>query len=906
MLDILDEIINKPYPLSDEQKQAVLSEEKYVRVIAGAGTGKTETLTRRIIYLLLYCNIEPGNIVAFTFTERAAQSMKGRIYQRVKQLEGREVCAKLGEMYVGTIHGYCLRILQDYFGYGDQDVLDENQEIAFVMREGWRIGLNKGGNYIKNCRNFIRSVNVIYDELIDRKELEAKAPDFYMQFKKYEDLLDKHRLLTFGRMIAIGVEKIEEKPEKIAHIKHLIVDEYQDINKAQEKLIKLIGNYANVFIVGDPRQSIYQWRGSNVKCFDNFTKLFEKVETFTLRENRRSAKQIVDVANTFADTFDVKYEHIHPMRGKEGVILQAEFETPDVEAKWVIEQIERYVKKGKCRYADCAILLRSVTTSADPFIKQLKKRNIPYIVGGKVGLFRREEAKAMGYFFSWLWDEGFWIEDMYNKWREKTRGDKLLEKGIKLWCHATGFKLNPKKKLKRWKEDVLNNKFENFTEVFHELLTILNFRKLNPDNKNHAAIMANLGRFSTLLADYESSIRRGGNKPNWRNAVKGLCWYMNAYATGAYEEQPSEDIRGIDAVQIMTIHQAKGLEWSIVFIPCMVEGRFPSRWVGSQQRWFIPRNIFDVGRYEGNIEDEKRLFYVAITRARDILCVSWFNKKKKATKRSQFLNDIAQKLKHIKSAGGIPSIEISPSSIEDEMKTFSAGEILTYVKCPYLYRLRELWAYKPGLVEALGYGKSLHYCLRYIFELISQGENIKSAVERAIDEKFHIPYASAKVRENMKNKAKELLFKFVREHEEDIGKIEEMEVRVEFPLEKEKSIITGRVDVIFKSEGSMEVRDYKTSDEVTTFEQASLQVQLYSLGLIEIGKSVTQASIGYIEDGRLEKVDINFSNLENARKKAEECIKNILRGRFKPELSNSYCINCDYTKICRYNKKYRR
>ena len=170
----------------------MISEKKYIRVIAGAGTGKTETLTRRIIYLLLYRNIEPKNIVAFTFTEKAAQSMISRIYERVRQLYGETACAKLGEMYVGTIHGYCLRVLEDYFGYGDHDVLDENQKMAFILREGWGLGLNVGGGYAENCKNFIKSVNVVYDELIDRKQLEKKAPVFHMLLEKYESLLNTH------------------------------------------------------------------------------------------------------------------------------------------------------------------------------------------------------------------------------------------------------------------------------------------------------------------------------------------------------------------------------------------------------------------------------------------------------------------------------------------------------------------------------------------------------------------------------------------------------------------------------------------------------------------------------------------------------------------------------------------
>lgn len=899
---ILKEIINKPKPLSKDQKKAVISKKKYIRVVAGAGTGKTETLTRRIIYLLLYSKVEPKEIVAFTFTEKAAQSMKSRIYERIKQLQGEKACAKLGEMYVGTIHGYCLRILEDYFGFGDYEVLDENQEMAFILREGWGLGLSKDGRYAENCKNFIKSINVVYYELLDREKLKEKAPKFYEHMEKYELRLDNHRLLTFGRMVALATQKLIDYPEKLSHIKHLLVDEYQDINRAQEKLIKTIGRKANIFIVGDPRQSIYQWRGSDEKCFEDFIEYFEDVECVTIKENRRSRNNIVKTANTFADTFSrAKYKHILSVREENGAAIKVEFETPIEEAEWVISQIKKYVNSGRCNYGDCAILLRSVTTSAEPFINLLRSQNMPYLVGGKVGLFRRDEGQALGRFFSWLWNDGFWVENPWG-WRNPIRGDELLETGIDAWSNATGIPISTrkKKKLKDWKNKVENSQFDSFIQVFQELLIILGFKNLDCNDRLHATIMANLGRFSTLLVDYEASIRLGGNKPDWVSAVKGLCWYMNTYACGAYEEQPSEDIRGIDAVQIMTIHQAKGLEWPIVFIPAMVNKRFPSSRVGSKQKWYVPRDMFDVRRYEGEIEDERRLFYVALTRAKDIVCISHFKRIKNKREKSPFIDDIENVVDTVSLNEGLPLVDITQSSSENEIQTFSAEEILTYLKCPYFYRLREIWHYRPALVEALGYGKSLHYCLRYASELIEKGMKPEEAVKEAVEKKFHVPYAGGKMKENMKERAKKILAEFVKKHKDDMGKIEEVEARLEFPVQK--ATITGRVDVILKDENTMEVRDYKTSDEVTTFEQASLQIQLYTQGLRMIGKPINQASLAYLETAELKDVSIKENDLRKAKEIAEKCIENIMIGQFKPKPENGYCKHCDQRKICKWAK----
>jgi DNA helicase-2/ATP-dependent DNA helicase PcrA len=895
--ELLSDIIEKPKPLSKEQRDALLSSSSHVRIVAGAGTGKTETITRKIAYLLLYGETDPTKIVAFTFTEKAAQSMKSRIYERVRQLRGEEACARLGEMFIGTIHGFCLRILEDHFGYGDHNVLNENQEMAFIMREGWGLGLGKNGNYAQNCRDFIRSVNVVYDELISRKELAKKATDFLRHVERYEELLDRHKLLTFGRMIYLVVQGLRESPAPLKKIEHLILDEYQDINKAQETLIKLIGKQASVFIVGDPRQSIYQWRGSDESCFEEFSTIFPGCETIDLTENRRSVGRIVRIANAFASTFEgVRYKDIRPTREQLGQCFVVDTDRPDDEAKWVVSQIEKYVNNGRCNYNDISLLLRSVTTSGGAFIDLLREKSIPYLVGGKVGLFRRPEAQAVGKLFVWLHGSGFWVEDPWN-WHNRTKGDDLLVSALSIWQLATG--ITPTKEhisdVLNWKANLLAGEFENFTEAYHDLLIRLGYLTLDPGGRMHAAIMANLGRFNTLLTDYESSIRFGGRPVDWDRVMNGLCWYINAYATGAYDEQPSEDIRGINAVQIMTIHQAKGLEWPIVFVPCLTNLRFPSKNTGKKQDWHIPRYIFDVARYEGSINDERRLFYVAITRAKDLLILSRFSRMNKSIGQSPFLPPIRSELTELNPDRNLPMVEVSPASEDDEIHTFSAGEIINFLKCPHFYRLRVLWQYQPGLVTALGYGKSLHFCLRWASELIKSGENPEQAILKAVEEKFHLPYAGGTVRESMKRKARKTLGKFVSDHLEDMGRIEEVEARLEFPVQR--ATITGRVDVIIKDGGEMEARDYKTSDEVTTSEQSGLQLTLYSLGLRNIGKPVSRASVVNLEEARITPVDISQESIKRAREIAESAIEAIKNGQFTAHLGQ-FCQTCDYSKIC--------
>jgi DNA helicase-2/ATP-dependent DNA helicase PcrA len=321
--EVIEKIINEPFRLSDKQIEAVLSDSAYSRVIAGAGAGKTETITRRIAFLLLAEGVEPASIVAFTFTDKAAQSMKSRIYRRVEQIAGPQATCKLGEMFVGTIHAYARRILDDYFGYGNYNVLDDNQEIAYLMRIHWGLKLQPfGRNVFEQMGNFLGALNMVQSELLEDSVLSREAPDFFESYSRYLEDLEENKLLTFALMISRVVKHLREKPETLSHVKYLVVDEFQDINQAQHEFIRLIAGEDNIFIVGDPRQSIYQWRGSDQSFFEVFSETFKGAKTVSIQKNRRSTKRIVNNANRFSDSFEVlSVEHLDPARDSEGFVV---------------------------------------------------------------------------------------------------------------------------------------------------------------------------------------------------------------------------------------------------------------------------------------------------------------------------------------------------------------------------------------------------------------------------------------------------------------------------------------------------------------------------------------------------------------------------------------------------------
>lgn len=756
------------------------------------------------------------------------------------------------------------------------------------------------------CRNFLRTINMVWDEMLDEQQLRKRAPEFFGRMKRYEELLKENKLLTFGWMIYEAVLKLREAPDALRHVKHLIVDEYQDINKAQAELISLIGKKGSIFVVGDPRQSIYQWRGSNERFFERFSRDFSGSREVCIRENRRSGKTIVSNANIFAESFvHGRYDPMEPTREDIGFVGVASHETADDEAEWIVDQIQNLIETNKdLKYSDFGILTRSVSTSADPLIEELKDRRIPYIVGGKVGLFRRDEAQALGRIFAWFSDEGFWSEDAYSR-GNRTTGDELLDTGLASWNAAQGhgYPKNAKSTLAKIKRDLnsLKSSYDNFTRVYYDVLSALGYDRLDYTDRNDAAVMANLGRFNNLLTDYESANRIGGRRPRWGTDLKSLCWFMSSYALTAYEEQPSDDIRGVDAVQVMTVHQAKGLEWPIVFLFASVNSRFPARRVGSPQNWCdVPRDMFDVKRYEGDEDDERRLFYVAVTRARDALLVSHFNRINRAMRRSRFIDDMdLGRAVELKDGQPLPDLDLDPKMAAEEIQTFSASEIVTYKICPHMYLLRELWGYQPELNQAIGYGKGLHYCLRRAGELVKD-ENYKpaDAVSKAVDTGFHMLFVGGTVLENFRNSAKKKLLNFAGRYGDELNRIEEVEYRLEFPIRN--ATIMGKVDVILKDGGDMEVRDYKTSEEARTFEEIAVQIRLYTAGLKSMGRPVTSGSVAYLETPNIKEVDVCESVLVSEKKNAEETVVKIMDGDFQPNPGEN-CSRCDQRQICKWS-----
>jgi DNA helicase-2/ATP-dependent DNA helicase PcrA len=517
---------------------------------------------------------------------------------------------------------------------------------------------------------------------------------------------------------------------------------------------------------------------------------------------------------------------MEPVRKEAGPVLCIEHDHVSDEANWLAEQIRSLVDSGICNYSDIAILLRSVSTSGPEIADALKHLGIPFLVGGKIGLFQRDEAQAVGRIFAWCADMFWWVNP-YTK--ESVEGDDLINSALELWPGVAD-----RDDIEEFKYEIRSGTYKCLTEAYQSLLLLLGFLSLDPSDPLDTAIMANLGRFNTLLVDFESAQRRGGSKPNWSQDLKSLAWFINTYAAGAYEEQPSDDLRGLDAVQLMTVHQAKGLEWPVVFVPALTQDRFPSSMAGRSRDWFVSTDLFDKDRYEGGIEAERKLFYVAITRARDALVLSFFQRIHTARPTSRFVDETGIE-SSVPASTPVTNKVFKEIGDEEEIVTFTAGDIIEFLRCPYFYRLREIWGFKPTLAELLGYGKSIHHILRRVSEGSIAGKDPLELLDSTVEEGFHLPYANQAQAVIMKQNAKKALLNYIKARLDEIRSTKEVESRLEFRLTK-RATIAGRIDAIFDQDGTIEVRDYKTTDDERTEDETALQVCLYSLGLKDVGQ----------------------------------------------------------------------
>ena len=603
--------------LNEEQKDAVTSTEGFVRVIAGAGSGKTRALTHRFAYLVNEIGILPGNILCVTFTNKAANEMRSRI----RMLTGDNDTG-----YISTFHGFCVSVLQEDSNavlYPKSFLVLDNADIDSMLQTIYdERGLTLRNMTFSAARDMIEIRKIFNEpayyldmislslEEIHRKYLEAKKSDDiifygYLYQEKKCFGLDYNDLLKFTLHIFKTDEKIHRKWQE--RLEYIMIDEFQDIDSIQYELMEaLCGYHGNLFIVGDPDQTIYTWRGANVKYLIDFETNYPDVKTVMMMKNYRSTPEIIDAANSLAEknSHRIKKNLIAtlPASGFRPVYFHAK--SAEEESLFIAEKILELEKSGT-KLSDIAILYRAHYVSRN--IEEIfQKKKIPYTLFSGVPFFSRAEIKdSISYMRMIAYRDDLSFMRIINV-PKRNIGERRIRL-LKEFSESNSMSLYEALKMNVDTELFSNTGAADFISLIE---------KYGPLHSTMQ--ISELFSFVMNESGYEKSLRTEGNQERLDNLAElkqSIYEYENScgeecslenYLAHAALYTNSDMSSTKNAVRLMTVHSAKGLEFPTVFLCGMNENIFPSKKTDNQAA----------------MEEERRLAFVAVTRAQEKLFIT--------------------------------------------------------------------------------------------------------------------------------------------------------------------------------------------------------------------------------------------------------------------------------------------
>ena len=903
------------------QKKCIEHPPGPLMIIAGAGTGKTTTIVGRISHFIEKRKIEPKSILALTFTVRAADHLKNEISEMVG--------SEYDDINALNFHSFALDQTLNYFshlGYKAPPLLVEANESKYIIRQLIikNASILRSREYRKNnelaFNNIPRIFDQLNDELIYGKDLENKLNELLLIrgkeerenqlidsiniFFKYQEIKKTHNLIDFSDMLINLWELLEDRDvyQKITEsINHVIVDEFQDNNFALTEIIKkLSGADGSITIVGDDDQSIYSFRGANNSGFENFRKFYQKSNNYAeiiLSQNYRSTQSILNFAHESVKNIEsrLKSEHLKSNKHNDDAVVLYEGDRNQQKHK-ILDKIKKHVKNGLDPFEIC-ILTRSRSNSIEisNFLNKFSIKNSYY--SGKffddnivkdfiafVNVIKCGPLREIGLYrlISKSEDAGvLHLKSSVNKiisYIDSSNLDydyaSIKDSRIISWISTNKNNIELKN---------LVNSFSIFHKKFYKA-------------KNNPEIIAQIDRVvSKYLGLYESMFE------------SNICSYLNNLFDSNETFFDINIPRG-ECVQIMTIHQSKGMEFDYVMIPFLSSGTFPASNKKSIAVDKIPiewRNENILSPEEDNYNEEKRVFHVAITRAKKKLLLFAPEKRK-----SKFFKEIdSESYRKIKISGKSVDPEITQEEIVFNYKninkySFSATSLSLYESCPLSYKYRMLDRLRiDGYAPNAAIGIFVHNILEQIYK---ERDGSKKFIERKIDEIWDSSYFENSIQsDEYRDEAFDMIC--------DYMKANPINIDVRYMLEEEISIILdsmeyrGKLDRIdIHDDGTIQVIDYKTSKKKKTSNALLNDIQLsyYSYLLSksnknkEISKLPNSSRLEYIRfpDEPTVEVSFNTEQIGQLENRIREISKKVEKNIFTPK-KNSTCFYCEYKRL---------
>ncbi len=970
--------------LNKQQQEAVDYISGPLLIVAGAGTGKTTVISEKINYLINKKLAKPEEILALTFTEKAAGEMEERVDQ--------QLTIGYSEMQISTFHAFGQKLLENYgldIGLPNHFKLLTNIDAWLLVRENLdKFNLNYYrpiGNPARHIHELIKHFSKCKDELIstddylsyvenlkldsdqinsdEKTRLEEVANAYHV----YNQLLLDNNALDFGDLIFYSLKLLKERQNILEQLRSqfrfILVDEFQDVNFAQYELVRLLAKNSQLTVVGDDDQSIYAFRGASVSNILRFKDDYPEAKEIVLTENYRSGQKILDLAyhsiqNNNPDRLEVKLNIVKKLDAKNNQInsqiLQVQEKTIEAEVDWVLQKIFELKNQGAV-WSDFVILIRA-NAQADPFINALEKAKIPYEFLASSGLYRQPIILDVLNFLK--------VIDHYH---ESTAIYRLLllpfwglsEEDLQQLIHFSKKKsLSYFEVLKIIPEIGLSQKGENICQHLYSLIIegVKKARTEKPtvvlldflENSGYLAYLTkketegderiikqihHLRDFFSELAKFEENL--SGAKVS--DFVNHYQYLMEAGDEGSLHHP--DDF--FDSLKIMTIHGAKGLEFRYVFMVNLVEDRFPSR--RRSEAIELPLALIKERLPEGDfhIQEERRLFYVGVTRAKEKLfltsALNYGGVRQK--KLSRFLTELSEDLfteEIQKNNSSIFSKPLVNTSIEKENSyptpdKFSYSQINSYQKCPYQYKLAHILHIPTKGSASFSFGQSVHNTLQKFYEKIIELNSLKQnslfslpTIENTSKELIKAPslqdlldlfetcwiadwYESEKQREAYYKKGREILKIF---YQAEDGQWQ-IPVSLEgwFKIKVGDYFLQGRMDRIDRStEGNLRIIDYKTGKaKEKLLADDKDQLLIYQLAVETLPEyknlgPVEQLVFYYLEENiKLEFIGTD-QELLKIKEKVLETIENIKKNDFTPTPNHFLCAHCDFRDICEFRE----
>lgn len=931
--------------LTEDQRLAVLDDHRDILCLACAGSGKSRTLAFRIAYLVAN-GCPADSIVAFTFTDKAAESIKRRVSEALSKFELPQTL--VGAMYIGTIHSYCQYLLGSVDArYRQFEVLDENGLKLYLLSRYRQLALNeikaeRNSKMFETIREVSNAWSTANDEALSYSDVTGEDETLGNLLERIYASLERDQYIDFSLMIRLAVEELERNSPAINQalngVRHILVDEYQDVNPMQERLIRQLSERADsLMVVGDDDQSIYAWRGADVNNILSFQERYPQSSVHILSTNFRSTAAIVRASDQFIqqELSTARYTK-NPSAHRDGNIQDFRslwFATRDDEASWVAQRIHELLGTKYIEYnadgtireergltpADFAVLFRSIKRSYNPhnlphrhfeFTNALRAIGVPYTLEAEGGIFERPHAVAIRDTMELLRNP--------SPTRETVR--TLFDREI-VTCFPQADFNELSQVISNWNLLIHTpaggaRRKVYPQELLHQILHAFGVENSNFDD----VVLRDLGVFSKIILDVEK-VYVSIDSPIRYSEI--LNFLSNVAETG-YDVSTLDIVARHDAVTISTIHKMKGLEYPVVFIVDVVNRRFPSD--RSTYSGWLPANLMAApinrGAYCTTRQDEARLFYTAMTRAERFLYITGAAQQPDA-QRPKHPSDFKRRIDNL----GVSSDFALPDGIEytaqkrrvdETILPTSYSDIKEYLVCPMGYKLKKLFGFNPAVPELFGFGLTTHTIIERLHQQYPTVAPTRQEVIDLVEATFHLkhifpsndPIHRPGPYERAYDSASEIAQNYVSSFAPDFERLREDEARFEITIGQ--AMVSGAIDLLLKRDehGNImdsHVIDFKSLDapddnSPNDWIDLSLQVQLYAYAADQVlGENTRTGSVHLLKEyGTDARVNIPVENdaVSAAISNIGWAVDRILDGDFPMRPCRGKCESCDVNRIC--------